>query len=240
LKTSNGFLPLISGDGDLKYFAQFPSIPDLAGAIDPNQSQAVPPPSVNPPSMLLKLVDGQGRNPQTHGAIQWSGYLTPQLQSDGTLNNQIEIDDLNADLPHKLVHGRMLLDLRGAVVDPKSANPVGYITLAGNVDLCPVSIAPEFSSNEVAAALKALIEWGCPVVDGKFHVRSKDIVVKGDITPSMYAALSGNSADATYWSSIQSCSVITPAQLQTQVQNASSTNNLFKLSDTERQRLSQH
>ena len=100
--------------------------------------------------------------------------------------------------------------LRGAVSDPVSGNTVGSVTLSSFL----------------------MVDQDGQIVD---QPQSASL----QITPGLYEALSGDDRFSDYWSSVQNCALVTPSQLQGQIQSASDINNLFKLNNTERQRLLQ-
>lgn len=70
-------------------------------------------------------------------------------------------------------------------------------------------------------------------------IHDSDGTVNGYATNGIYEALSDDDATADYWASIQSCQQVSASQKQTLVERATNTNTLFKLTNTERQRLLQ-
>jgi hypothetical protein len=63
--------------------------------------------------------------------------------------------------------------------------------------------------------------------------------IHGYVTTGLYQTLSDDEPTPDYWSSIQSCEQVTAAEKQTMVEHAFDLNTLFKLSNTQRQRLLQ-
>jgi hypothetical protein len=129
--------------------------------------------------------------------------------------------------------GKQRYEVHGSIMDPLSGNVVGSATLTSDVPFLTCPMTTPASGTPI----------GCPPPDGKPHyypdLNYLSSHLFGQITPGLYETLSGNDATSNYWSTIQSCSLATGAQRQNQVQNTTNINNLFKLNNTERQRLLQ-
>jgi hypothetical protein len=61
----------------------------------------------------------------------------------------------------------------------------------------------------------------------------------GNVTQGLYERLSDVEQTPDYWTSLQSCELVTPTQKQGLMDRGQETNNLFKLNNTQRQRLLQ-
>ena len=124
--------------------------------------------------------------------------------------------------PKRAVYGSV--QWKGYVAKPVPGPNKGKFEILG-------SIVDPISGNTVGA-----ITLTGESIDGDPQFSDGD---HGHVTENLYAALSGGAESLDYWKSIQSCDLTSAAQIQGAVRNASDTNNLFKLTNTERLRLQQ-
>lgn len=191
-------------------------------------------------SVVERLDESTEWTPSPAGTLQWAvpkpGTKDPVVYRIYTLDRPAWPADSGA---FTLSKGKIRVAER---VDDHSLGSAEFGTIQWNGFAYP---AVDADGKETEAAERVEVRGSImdPITGNPVGVitlyHGKDGKAYGNVSPGLYERLSDHEPTPDYWASLQSCELVTPTQKQGLMDRAQETNNLFKLNNTQRQRLLQ-